>query len=207
MGTGWLSSEHIWPEAAWHSPKPLGVSPVIVSEAPRLPLPSAGRDAGFAPSPRFPRASGTPALVSAVKGTLKTRWFWYAMASSLCWTGWAFTAKMGSKEIPPATMEFISAFGFVLVSLGVLRRTAAPTEESRAGKGCALASGVLLALGGICLYGAYRTGYNASVITAVTSLYPMVTVLCAVRFLREKLNRLQILGLLFAAAAMSILSL
>ena len=129
------------------------------------------------------------------------------MASSLCWTGWAFTAKLGSREIPPATMEFISSFGFVLVSLGVMRRKPSADDKSSAGKFFGLISGVLLALGGISLYGAYRTGYNASMITAVTSLYPVVTVLCAVGFLREKLNKMQVVGLLFAVAAMFILSL
>jgi len=143
----------------------------------------------------------------AVRHSLKTKWFWCAMASSLCWTGWAFTAKIGSKEIPPATMEFISAFGFGLVSLCVLGRKTRAADKSQMGKLCAIISGVLLALGGISLYGAYRTGYNASVVTAVTSLYPVVTVLCAVLFLRERLNKMQVVGLLFAVAAMSILSL
>jgi bacterial/archaeal transporter family protein len=151
-----------------------------------------------------PQAGG---LIVAVRQSLKTKWFWSAMASSLCWTGWAFTAKIGSKEIPPATMEFISAFGFGLVSACVLGRKAAATDKSQTGKLCAIISGVLLALGGISLYGAYRTGYNASMVTAVTSLYPVVTVLCAVGFLRERLNKMQVVGLLFAIAAMSILSL
>ena len=146
-------------------------------------------------------------LMLAVRQSLKTKWFWYAMASSLCWTGWAFTAKIGSKEIPPSTMEFISAFGFGLVSLCVLGRKSAAEDRSQLGKLCATISGVLLALGGISLYGAYRTGYNASMVTAVTSLYPVVTVLCAVGFLRERLNKMQVVGLLFAVAAMSILSL
>ena len=154
-----------------------------------------------------PAERQTPTLAAAVGHTLRTKWFWYAMASSLCWTGWAFTAKLGSREIPPAGMEFVSAFGFLLVSLGVLRGKPAKRGHSRRGQCYALISGILLALGGICLYGAYRTGYNASMITAVTSLYPMVTVLCAVWFLRERLNRTQVLGLLFAIAAMSILSL
>jgi uncharacterized membrane protein len=103
-------------------------------------------------------------------------------------------------------MEFISAFGFVLITLFALGRTTAKTEKNRLGKVYALVSGVLLALGGICLYGAYRTGYNASTITAVTSLYPMITVLCATTFLREKLNWMQVVGLFFAAAAIFILS-
>jgi len=143
----------------------------------------------------------------AVRQSLKTKWFWCAMASSLCWTGWAFTAKIGSKEIPPSTMEFISAFGFGLVCVGVLARKTVAPDKSQVGKLCATISGVLLALGGISLYGAYRTGSNASMVTAVTSLYPVVTVLCAVGFLRERLNKMQVVGLLFAVAAMSILSL
>jgi bacterial/archaeal transporter family protein len=139
---------------------------------------------------------------------MTAKWFWYAIASSLCWTGWAFTARIGSKEITPSTMEFISAFGFVLVCVAVLgRRAGIKSSSSPAGHCYALVSGVLLALGGICLYGSYRTGYSVSVITGITSLYPIVTVLGAVMFLREKLNRLQVTGLFFAAVAMFILSL
>jgi drug/metabolite transporter (DMT)-like permease len=104
-------------------------------------------------------------------------------------------------------MQFVSAFGFIVVCIGALARTRATEKINPAGRFYALVSGVLLALGGICLYASYRTGYDASVTTALTSLYPMVTVLCAFVFLREKLNGLQVIGLFFAAAAMFILSL
>jgi bacterial/archaeal transporter family protein len=157
--------------------------------------------------PRFVDKTGTPSVLSSVRKTITAKWFWYAMASSLCWTGWAFTARIGSNEITPATMEFISAFGFVLVCLAVLGRKADRKKSSPAGKCYALVSGVLLALGGICLYGSYRSGYSVSVVTGLTSLYPIVTVLGAVMFLREKLNWLQVTGLFFAAVAMFILSL
>jgi bacterial/archaeal transporter family protein len=142
----------------------------------------------------------------AVGRTVRTKWFWYAMASSLCWTAWALTAKLGSREIPPATMEFISAFGFLLVSVGIVTVKKAQKKPSLSGRCYALLSGLLLALGGISLYGAYRTGHNASIITAITSLYPVVTFLVALIFLRERLNRVQIFGLGFAAAAIFILS-
>jgi bacterial/archaeal transporter family protein len=185
----------------------LCVRPIPVSEPSAVSgkAPEAGIDLPPAAPPLVERQFA--GLIFAVRQSLKTKWFWYAMASSLCWTGWAFTAKIGSKEIPPATMEFISAFGFGLVSVCVLRGKTVLSDTNLAGKIYALISGVLLALGGISLYGAYRTGYNASVVTAVTSLYPVVTVLCAVGFLREKLNKMQVVGLLFAVAAMSILSL
>jgi len=183
------------------------VSPMPVSEASSRPSqqPDVVPVVDRAPQSSFSQPSA--GLMLAVRQSLKTKWFWCAMASSLCWTGWAFTAKIGSKEVPPSTMEFISAFGFGLVSLCVLGRKTVAADTSRVGKFCAMISGVLLALGGISLYGAYRTGSNASMVTAVTSLYPVVTVLCAVGFLRERLNKMQVVGLLFAVAAMSILSL
>jgi uncharacterized membrane protein len=146
------------------------------------------------------------AMILAVRRTLKTKWFWYSIASSLCWTAWAFTAKLGSREIPPATMEFISAFGFVLVSVAIVIVKKVQQEPCIAARCYALLSGVLLALGGISLYGAYRTGHNASIITAITSLYPVVTFLVALLCLREKLNKVQVLGLCFAAAAIFVLS-
>src|SRR5437773_9049927 len=44
-------------------------------------------------------------IVDAASKTLKRSWFWYSIAASLCWTAWAFTARLGSEEIPPATMQ------------------------------------------------------------------------------------------------------
>jgi uncharacterized membrane protein len=204
MGTGSVTSNQTWP----------AIPPRIAG---RLLIASAETVSSAPLATEYPR-QGTLAfgalgqdrwwLSSAIRKTIATKWFWYSIVSSLCWTSWAFTAKIGSKEIPPASMEFISGFGFMLVCVAVLAaKKVTENVRDRAGKSYALISGVLLALGGICLYGAYRTGYNASVITAVSSLYPMITVLAAVRFLREKLNWLQVTGLFFAAVAMLMLSL
>jgi transporter family protein len=145
-------------------------------------------------------------IIGAASNTLKKSWFWYSIAASLCWTAWAFTARIGSKEIPPTTMQFVSAFGFLLVGLGMVAVQRPELKKSLRGNSYALISGVLLGLGGIALYGAYRAGDNASVVTATTSLYPVATVLLAVTFLREKLNKLQLLGVCFAVAAILLLS-
>jgi bacterial/archaeal transporter family protein len=146
-------------------------------------------------------------IISAASKTLKKSWFWYSIAASLCWTAWAFTARAGSEEIPPTTMQFVSAFGFLLVGLVMVAVQRPQLKKSTRGNSYALISGVLLGLGGIALYGAYRAGENASVVTATTSLYPVVTVLLAVTFLRERLNKLQLLGVGFAVAAILLLSL
>jgi bacterial/archaeal transporter family protein len=145
-------------------------------------------------------------IVGAASKALKRSWFWYSIAASLCWTAWAFTARLGSEEIPPATMQFVSAFGFLLVGLVMVAVQRPQLMKSLRGNSYALISGVLLGLGGIALYGAYRAGDNASVVTATTSLYPVATVLLAVTFLRETLNKLQLLGVCFAVAAILMLS-
>ena len=158
-------------------------------------------------STTMPVPQGIIAIIGAASNTLKKSWFWYSIAASLCWTAWAFTARLGSKEIPPTTMQFVSAFGFLLVSLVMVAVQRPQLKQSLRGNSYALISGMLLGLGGIALYGAYRAGDNASVVTATTSLYPVATVLLAVTFLREKINRLQLLGVCFAVAAILLLSL
>lgn len=161
----------------------------------------------IAASTRRPLPHSLATIISAASQTVKTGWFWYSIVASLCWTAWAFTARLGSKEIPPATMQFVSAFGFLLVGLVLVVVRKPQLKNSLRGNAYALISGVLLGLGGVALYGAYRVGENASVVTATTSLYPVVTVLLAVTFLREKLNKVQIIGVGFAMVAILLLSL
>jgi bacterial/archaeal transporter family protein len=159
-----------------------------------------------ADSTTTPVSQGIATIIGAASNTLKKSWFWYSIAASLCWTAWAFTARLGSEEIPPATMQFVSAFGFLLVGLVMVAVQRPQLKKSLRGNSYALISGVLLGLGGIALYGAYRAADSASVVTATTSLYPVATVLLAVTFLRETLNKLQLLGVCFAVAAILMLS-
>jgi len=146
-------------------------------------------------------------VLAAATRTAKKSWFWYSMGSLMCWTGWAFTARLGSREIPAASMQYISAYGFLLVAIVFATTRKLEFKKDVRANGCALMSGILLGLGGMALYGAYRDGSNTSVVTAITSLYPVVTVILAGIFLREKLNKLQALGLWFAAVAILVFAL
>jgi|SRR5690349_4028616 bacterial/archaeal transporter family protein len=152
------------------------------------------------------RISPIQMVRSAASASFRTKWFWYSMASCVCWTVWAFTARLASQEIPPATTQFISAFGFLLVVVVLTKVNNIRVTIQGRGSWYALIGGLLLACGGIALYGAYRTGYDASVVTATTSLYPVVTVFFAVLLLRERPNRFQVLGIVFAIIAIVLLS-
>ena len=60
-------------------------------------------------------------------------------------------------------------------------------------------------MGNIAFFQALTNGQKASIVVPLTALYPAVTVLLALVFLGEKLNRYQWLGLAMAIAAIIIL--
>ena len=60
--------------------------------------------------------------------------------------------------------------------------------------------GVLLSLGSLVTFASYRSG-KATVVTAIIALYPAITVLLAVLFLKEKLDMLRVVSLPLALAA------
>jgi uncharacterized membrane protein len=147
-----------------------------------------------------------PASALPVAARLRAKWFWYSLMSLGCWTAWALTAKIGSSKLPPSTMQFVSALGFLFVSIaiaGVAKRSA---QSSHKGKLYSVISGVLLAGGGLASFAAYRTGGNTAATTGITSLYPAITVICAFVFLKERLTKSQIAGLCFSALAILLFS-
>lgn len=139
--------------------------------------------------------------------TFGAKWFWYSVLCVLCWGGWALCSKIGSYQIPAKAMQFIFTFGTVPVALALLVARHFRLEKSPQGIFYAVANGILAGIGGLALFAAYRSGGNTSVITAATALYPMITVVLAVLILRERLTKLQVVGLGFAAAAIIIFSL
>jgi transporter family protein len=142
----------------------------------------------------------------ALQSALKARWLWYSLACALCWAGWTLLSKLGSREIPAATMQFLFTIGTLPVCIFFLAARRFRLEKSAKGIFYSVLMGVLAGLGGLTLFAAYRTGGNTSLITAVTALYPMITVVLALTVLREKLRKIQIVGLIFACIAIVIFS-
>ncbi|MHB1938934.1 MAG: EamA family transporter [Acidobacteriaceae bacterium] len=143
----------------------------------------------------------------ALKDTLRTRWFWYSMLCVLCWGGWALLSKLGSREIPPETMQFLFTIGTLPVCIALLIARRFKLERSPKGIFYAVLNGILAGVGGLALFAAYHTNSNTSLITSATALYPVITVLLAVMVLRERFRSVQVVGLVFAAIAFVIFSL
>jgi len=135
------------------------------------------------------------------------RWFWYAIICVVCWGGWALLSKLGSREIPPDTMQFLFTIGTLPVGLALLIARKGRLEKSGRGIAYGILNGVLSGVGGLALFAAYHTNGNTTLITATSALYPMITVVLAVLILREGFRPIQALGLVFAAIAIIIFSL
>jgi len=143
----------------------------------------------------------------SLPAALKAKWFWYSVLCVLCWGAWTIFGKLGSAEIPAATMQYLFPFGWLPVMLALWIGRRLKLENSPKGILYGVAMGVLAGIGGLALFAAYQTGGSTPVITAATAMYPMITVVLAVLLLRERLTRLQWAGLGFAAAAFIIFSL
>jgi drug/metabolite transporter (DMT)-like permease len=142
----------------------------------------------------------------SVNATFRTKWFWYSVLCIISWGGWTIFGKIASRDISATTLQFLFPFGCLPVVAPLLFSRHFRLEKSWKGISCGIGNGVLAGIGGLALFAAYRTGGNTAVITTVTAMYPLVTVVLAVLLLREKLTFMQILGLLFAAAAFVIFS-
>ena len=143
----------------------------------------------------------------SIQSTLKAKWIWYSVLCVICWGGWAMCSKLGSTQIPAKGMQFLFTIGTLPVALCLVIARRFRFERSPQGIFYGVSNGILSGIGGLALFAAYRSGGNTAVITAVTSLYPMITVGLAVLILRERVNWRQALGLVFAAVAIVIFSL
>ncbi len=138
--------------------------------------------------------------------TLRARWFWCCIFCLACYVPWIFFSKLGGDEIPPRTMQYLFNLGGLPVGLVFLALRRFRMERNLKGITYGLIVGVLSALGQLALFGAYHGSTNTSVVTVITSLFPLVTVILAVIFLRERLTRTQVAGIGFALIAIVIFS-
>ena len=139
--------------------------------------------------------------------TFGRRWFWYSILTVIGWAGWALFLKIGSLEIPSEPSLFLQTSGMVPLAVILALTGHASGPPNKKGIIYSLMNGLITGIGILFLLAAYRSGGNTSVIAVTTSLYPLVTFALAVLLLREKLNRLQVFGLILATISIVIFSL
>jgi transporter family protein len=135
------------------------------------------------------------------------RWLAFSLLTIVCWGAWGAVSKLASDGVDADTNQVLFTLGLLPLMLLVLRssRTAA-AQGRRAGIGWAFLTGILGGTGNVAFFRALVGGGNASIVVPATALFPLVTVLLAVVFLRERLGNAQKLGLVLAMIAIYLLS-
>lgn len=131
------------------------------------------------------------------------KWLICSIVTMICFGGWLVVSNLAGLYMSPCQLQVVSTLGLlpaVLVLL-VSKNLFQGSAKTR-GSVYALLAGLLTGVGNIAYYVAASKGGEASTVMAVTALYPLVTVVLAMIFLRERLNFVQVLGIGVALAAM-----
>jgi len=139
------------------------------------------------------------------------KWLLWSLATIVLWGTWGLVSKIASGGVDAYVNQLLYTVGLlplmVFVGWTVSKRSAGDAREGRnRGIFWAFLTGILGGLGNIAFFQALVKGGSASVVAPVTALFPVVTVLLALVFLKERLGRVQWLGLALAFLAIYLLS-
>jgi drug/metabolite transporter (DMT)-like permease len=130
------------------------------------------------------------------------RWLFWTAATVTSWGLWAVLAKVIGDGLTGAQSQLLSTVGMVPVVLALaFSKDRAGRTGGRRGEFYALAAGVVSGLGNVPYYDLYGRGGTAATAVSLTALYPVVTIALAAVFLRERVNRMQAVGLILALVA------
>ena len=138
-------------------------------------------------------------------------WLAWSIATIGLWGSWGLVSKIASAGLDAYVNQLLYTAGLapLMVFVAITVHKHRSEERSKAhysGIFWAFLTGILGGIGNIAFFEAMVKGGKASVVAPVTSLFPMVTVLLALIFLRERLGRTQWLGLALAFVAIYLLS-
>jgi transporter family protein len=138
-------------------------------------------------------------------------WLFWSLATVVLWGTWGLVSKIASDGVDAYVNQLLFTAGIlpllVFVGWTVRKSGAADNREGRgAGVFWAFLTGILGGAGNMAYFQAMVKGGKASVVTPVTALFPMVTVLLALIFLKERLGRVQWVGLGLAFVAIYLLN-
>jgi len=129
------------------------------------------------------------------------KWLLHTLLTVLFWGAWGAVSRVLGDSLPGAQSQVISTLGLLPILLVLMLSGHFRADSVR---GCALAfvAGLVGSLGNIAFYGLMSLGEKAVAIVPLTALYPLVTVVLAVALIKERMNRIQIAGIVLALVAM-----
>ena len=111
-------------------------------------------------------------------------WFLYTLAAIVLWGVYGVALKLAADGIPPLAGQVVSSIGLLLPVL-FLFGSVVRERSKRRGLWVGFASGLFGAAGNLALFAALGKGGKAAIVFPLTALYPLITVIIAVIFMRE----------------------
>jgi transporter family protein len=135
-------------------------------------------------------------------------WLAYSLLTILLWGAWGAVSKVASSGMDANTNQIYFTVGLLPLMLLLLpsARRGAAGPQRRAGIAWAFVTGILGGAGNIAFFHALGSGGKVSIVAPATALFPVVTVILAVTFLRERISKQQIAGFALALVAIYLLS-
>lgn len=133
-------------------------------------------------------------------------WLLYALVALVFWGITGVTQKLSTNAISTQLSFLWFVISMTVISVAVV--IIAPIHWHMAPRifWLALISGSLNGLGALTSFAALEKGGKASIVVPLCYLFPIVTVVLAMTFLRESLTRTQAIGIVLALLAAVLLS-
>jgi transporter family protein len=128
-----------------------------------------------------------------------------ALGAMLCFGLWGFFPKLAVAYLDPRSALIYQTLGGLLVGLVVLASLKFAPEYHPRGALFAVLTGIAGVGGTLCFLAAAERG-RISLVVSLSALYPLITILLAVLFLKEPLTGKHLAGMACAILAILLLS-
>jgi drug/metabolite transporter (DMT)-like permease len=146
------------------------------------------------------------ALVPDATPRFRRRWLAFALTTTACWGIWGALIELPEKAGFPATLGYmIWSLTMLPCALVALQLVGWRFKHGQREFVLASMAGLLGAGGQLILFQALKDG-PAFIVFPLISLYPVLTILCSVFLLHEKIRRRQWVGIAVALPAIPLLS-
>jgi transporter family protein len=132
-------------------------------------------------------------------------WFIYALLSLSFYGIWGLASKVATNYIDPKSALIYESIGAVLVSLLLISTQDFKIQSDWRGVLSALLVGAISTLATFYFFLALKSS-SASIVVPLTALYPVVTALLALFFLKEPITLRQSIGIFLATASATLFS-
>jgi drug/metabolite transporter (DMT)-like permease len=145
--------------------------------------------------------------MSTTKTSSLPPWLLYTLTAATCWGIWGVLSKGPSRELSGWMTQILFTFALVpsVIFAALSKNVRVGTDKPR-GLFWGFVSGLIAAAGNIFFYLALEAGADTAIAVPLTNIYPLVTIVLAYFWFKERLNLIQGGGILIAVAAIILLS-